>query len=177
MSDREIEISHAINALLSGCTDVMGKEEAEGVVTCTGHLISEIFPLLLADIAATEFCLSPDFSDEEIHHVTTSILDSWSDNEAKRQIVTLDAITELRTELSAPALIKKPVIKVKPRPVPETTTTPDFIRYQQLTAAAIQGLCANPAYAMRDAEDIAYQAHEVACEAIRNEGMAPGVSE
>lgn len=177
MSDREIEISHAINALLSGCTDVMGKEEAEGVVICTGHLIPEVFPLLLADIAATEFCLSPDFSDEEIYNVATSVLDAWSDNEAKRQIVALDAITEWRTTLPAPAVIEKPVIRVKPRPEPETTTAPDFIRYQQLTTAAIQGLCANPAYATRDAEDIAYQAHEVACEAIRNEGMAPGVSE
>lgn len=153
MSDREIEISHAINALLSGCTDVMGKEEAEGVVTCTGHLIPEVFPLLLADIAATEFCLSPDLSDEEIHHVTTSNLDAWSDNEAKRQIVALDAITELRTEHPAPAVIEKPVIKVKPRPEPEeihsqavhATTSPGLTYRQQLTIAAIQGLCANPA--------------------------------
>ncbi|MCA1920964.1 hypothetical protein [Buttiauxella noackiae] len=153
MSDREIEISHAINALLSGCTDVMGKEEAEGVVTCTGHLIPEVFPSLIADIAATELCLSPDFSDEEIHHVATSILDSWSDNEAKRQIVALDAITELRTELPAPAVIEKPVIKVKPRPEPEeihaqavhANTSPGLTYRHQLTIAAIQGLCANPA--------------------------------
>lgn len=153
MNDRETEISHAINALLSGCTDVMGKEEAEGVVTCTGHLIPEVFPSLIADIAATEFCLSPNFSDEEIHHVATSILDAWSDNEAKRQIVALDAITELRTELPSPAVIEKPVIKVKPRPEPQeihaqavhTTTSPALTYRQQLTIAAIQGLCANPA--------------------------------
>jgi len=153
MSDREIEISHAINALLSGCTDVMGKEEAEGVATCSGHLIPEVFPSLIADIAATEFCLSPNFSDEEIHHVATSILDSWSDNEAKRQIVALDAITELRTELPAPVVIEKPVIKVKPRPEPKeihvqavhATTSPALTYRQQLTIAAIQGLCANPA--------------------------------
>ncbi|HKN05491.1 MAG TPA: hypothetical protein VJY31_16310 [Buttiauxella sp.] len=153
MNDREIEISHAINALLSGCTDVMGNDEAAGVVTFTGHPIPEVFPSLVADIAATEFCLSPDFSDEEIHHVATSILDAWSDNEAKRQIVALDAITELRTEIPAPAVIEIPAIKVKPRREPEdihaqtvhTTTSPDLTYRQQLTIAAIQGLCANPA--------------------------------
>lgn len=153
MSNREIEICHPINALLSGYTNVMGKEEAEGVVTCTGHLIAEISLLLLADIIATEAFLSPGFSDEEIHHVATSVLDAWTDNEAKRQIVALDAITELRTEQPAPAVIEKPVIKVKPRPEPEeihsqavhATTSPDLTYRQQLTIAAIQGLCANPA--------------------------------
>lgn len=153
MSDREIEICHPINALLSGYTNVMGKEEADGVVTCTGHLISEILALLLADITATEFCLSPEFSDEEIHHVATSILDAWSDNKAKRQIVALDAITELRTELPAPVVIEKPVIKMKPHPETEEihaqavhpTTSPGLTYRQQLTIAAIQGLCANPA--------------------------------
>ncbi|MRT11066.1 hypothetical protein GJV07_02015 [Enterobacteriaceae bacterium RIT711] len=153
MKDREIEICHPINALLSGYTNVMGKEEADGVVTCTGHLISEILPLLLADITATEFCLSPEFSEEEIHHVATSILDAWSDNEAKRQIVALDAITELRAELPAPVVIEKPVIKMKPHPETEEihaqavhpTTSPGLTYRQQLTIAAIQGLCANPA--------------------------------
>ncbi|OAT17916.1 hypothetical protein M977_03922 [Buttiauxella gaviniae ATCC 51604] len=153
MNDREIEICHPINALLSGYTNVMGKDEAEGVVICTGHLIAEISLLLLADIIATEDLLSPGFSDEEIHHVATSILDAWSDNEAKRQIVALDAITELRTELPAPAVIEKPVIKVKPRPEPEeihaqavhATTSAGLTYRQQLTIAAVQGFCANPA--------------------------------
>lgn len=151
MSEREIEIAHAINALLSGCTNVMAKEEAEGVVSCTGHLIPDVSPSLIADIAATEFCLSPDFSDEEIHQVVTSILDAWSDNEAKRQIVALDAITEWRTELPLPAIIEKPVVMVKPHPEPEETpvahaaTSHGLTYHQQLTIAALQGLCANPA--------------------------------
>lgn len=112
-----------------------------------------MFPLLLADIAATEFCLSPDFCDEEIYNVATSVLDAWSDNESKRQIVALDAITEWRTTLPAPADIESPVIKVKPRPGPEeihsqavhATTSAGLTYRQQLTIAAIQGLCANPA--------------------------------
>jgi exodeoxyribonuclease VIII len=149
MSDREIEISHAINALLSGCTDVMGKEEAEGVVTCTGHLIPEVFPSLIADIAATEFCLSPDFSDEEIYNVATSVLDAWTDNEAKRQIVALNAITEWRTTLPAPADIESPVISPDSEQIHaqavHATTSAGLTYRQQLTIAAIQGLCANPA--------------------------------
>jgi exodeoxyribonuclease VIII len=153
MNDREIVIAYAVDDLVSGHTGVMSKDEAQGVITCTGHLISVVLPLIVADIATTEFCLSPDFSDEEIHHVATSILDAWSDNEAKRQIVALDAITELRTELPAPAIFEEPVVKPKPRIEPEETPTPVIhassapgLTYrQQLTIAAIQGLCANPA--------------------------------
>lgn len=153
MSDREIEIAHALNDLLSGRTNVMTKEEAEGVVTCTGHLIPDVLPSLISDIVATEFCLSPEFIEDEIHNVSTSILDAWSDNEAKRQIVALDAITEWRTELPAPEIIEEPVVKPKPRMEPEETPTPvihtpsalGLTFRQQLTIAAIQGLCANPA--------------------------------
>ncbi len=74
----------------------MGKEEAEGVVACTGHIITDILPLLIIDIATTEFCLSPNFSDEEVHDVATTILDSWSDDAAVRQKIALDAIVEYR---------------------------------------------------------------------------------
>ncbi|MCL7684783.1 hypothetical protein, partial [Citrobacter youngae] len=65
MEAREIEIAHALNDLLSGRTDIMGKEEVEGVVACTGHIIADILPLLIIDIATTEFCLSPNFNDDE----------------------------------------------------------------------------------------------------------------
>ncbi len=96
MDSREIEIAHALNDLLSGRTDIMGKEEAEGVVACTSHIIADVLPLLIIDIATTEFCLSPNFIDEEIHDVATTILDGWSDDAAVRQKIALDAIVEYR---------------------------------------------------------------------------------
>lgn len=152
LDDHEIEIAHALNDLLSGRTDIMGKEEAEGVVACTGHIIADVLPLLIIDIATTEFCLSPNFSDEEVHDVATTILDSWSDDAAVRQKIALDAIVEYRRpEPPKPVVMDPPVVTVKPKKEPETVFAPKpapiALTYrQQLTLAALQGMCANPAY-------------------------------
>lgn len=150
--DREIAIAHALNDLISGRTNVMGKEEAEGVVACTGHSISNVIPLLMTDIVTTEYCLSPDFSDDEIHDVATTILDGWSDEISVRQKVALDAIVEYRRPeppesvvLAPPAVTAKP--KTEPEPAHETNAALSSVTYlQQLTIAALQGLCSNPAY-------------------------------
>lgn len=152
LSDREIAIVQALNDLISGRTDVMGKEEAEGVVACTSHLVSDAIPLLMADIATTECSLSPDFTDEEIHDVATTILDSWSDDTAVRQKIALDAIVEYRRpELPKPVELDPPAVTAKPKkatePEPEANGQQMSLSYlQQLTIAALQGLCTNPAY-------------------------------
>lgn len=150
--EREISILHALNDLISGRTDIMGKEEAEGVVACTGQLVSDIIPLLMEDITATEFCLSPDFTDEEIHDVATTMLDSWTDDISVRQKIALDAIVECRRPeppksvvLDPPSVTAKP--KAEPEPAPEINAPLSSVTYlQQLTIAALQGLCSNPAY-------------------------------
>lgn len=152
LDDHEIEIAHALNDLLSGRTDIMGKEEAEGVVACTGHIIADVLPLLIIDIATTEFCLSPNFSDEEVHDIATTILDGWSDDVSVRQKIALDAIVEYRRpEPPKPVVMDPPVVTVKPKKEPETISAPKpepmALTYrQQLTLAALQGMCANPAY-------------------------------
>lgn len=150
--ERKISILHALNDLISGRTDILGKEKAEGVVACTGQLVSDVIPLLMEDITATEFCLSPDFTDEEIHDVATTMLDSWSDDISVRQKIALDAIVEYRRPeppksvvLDPPAVTAKP--KAEPEPAPETIAPLSSVNYlQQLTIAALQGLCSNPAY-------------------------------
>ena len=151
-NDRDFAILHALNDLISGRTNIMGKEEAEGVVACTGKLVSDVIPLLMADITTTEFCLSPEFSDEEIHDVATTMLDSWSDDISVRQKIALDAIVEYRRPappksvvLDPPAVTAKP--KAEPDPAPETNAPLSSVTYlQQLTIAALQGLCSNPAF-------------------------------
>lgn len=150
--EREISILHALNDLISGRTDIMGKEEAEGVVASTGQLVSDVIPLLMEDITATEFCLSPDFTDEEIHDVATTMLDSWTDDISVRQKIALDAIVEYRRPeppksvvLDPPSVTAKP--KAEPEPAPEINAPLSSVTYlQQLTIAALQGLCSNPAY-------------------------------
>lgn len=156
LDDHEIEIAHALNDLLSGRTDIMGKEEAEGVVACTGHIIADVLPLLIIDIATTEFCLSPNFSDEEVHDIATTILDGWSDDVSVRQKIALDAIVEYRRPEPPKAVVMNPPLlplsrKKEPEPVQANESAflvsePALTYRQQLTLAALQGMCANPAY-------------------------------
>ncbi|MBO4148385.1 exodeoxyribonuclease VIII [Enterobacter ludwigii] len=150
--EREISILHALNDLISGRTDIMGKEEAERAVACTGQLVSDVIPLLMEDITATEFCLSPDFTDEEIHDVATTMLDSWSDEISVRQKIALDAIVEYRRPEPPKSVVLDPLAvtakpKAEPEPASETNAPLLSVTYlQQLTIAALQGLCSNPAY-------------------------------
>ncbi|HDT4955166.1 TPA: exodeoxyribonuclease VIII [Enterobacter kobei] len=151
-NDRDFAILHALNDLISGRTNIMGKEEAEGVVACTGKLVSDVIPLLMDDITTTEFCLSPEFSDDEIHDVATTLLDSWSDDISVRQKIALDAIVEYRRPappksvvLDPPAVTANPI--AEPELAPETNEQLSSVTYlQQLTIAALQGLCSNPAF-------------------------------
>ncbi|MFQ3394367.1 hypothetical protein P9477_13050, partial [Enterobacter mori] len=156
MTERQIKVVYALDDLLSGRTNVMAKEEAEGVVNCTGHLIPHIMPMLMDTIITTESCLTPAFSDEEIHDVATTILDAWSDNEAERVKIATDAIEQYRSEpeLPQPAVIDPPVITAKPKKAEVheyqqvvNVMQPAAFTYQQhLTIAALHGLCANPVH-------------------------------
>lgn len=152
LSVREIEIAHALNELMSGRTNIGDQDDIENLITTTGKDIEHIFPLLIADITTTEFCLSPDFSDEEVQDVATTIIEQWSDDISVRQKIALDAIVEYRRPeppksvvLDPPSVTAKP--KAEPEPAPEINAPLSSVTYlQQLTIAALQGLCSNPAY-------------------------------
>ncbi|WP_320730359.1 exonuclease family protein [Enterobacter sichuanensis] len=152
ISDREIEIAHALNELMSGRTNIIDQDDIEKLITATGNDIEHIFPLLIADITTTEFCLSPDFSDEEVQDVATTILEKWSDDISVRQKIALDAIVEYRRPeppksvvLDPPAVTVKPIAAPEPAAVTNAPLSP--VTYlQQLTIAALQGLCSNPAF-------------------------------
>lgn len=152
LNDRENEIAHALNDLMSGRTNIVDQDDIEYLSSATGKGIEHLFPLLIADILTTELCLSPDFSDEEVQDVATTILEKWSDDISVRQKIALDAIVEYRRPeppksvvLDPPAVTAKP--KTEPEPAPETNAPLSSVTYlQQLTIAALQGLCSNPAY-------------------------------
>ncbi|WP_236276524.1 exonuclease family protein [Enterobacter cloacae] len=152
INDRDIEIAHALNELMSGRTNIGDQDDIENLIATTGKDIENLFPLLIADITATEFCLSPDFSDEEVQDVATTILEQWSDDISVRQKIALDAIVEYRRPappksvvLDPPAVTAKPIAAPEPSTVTNAPHSP--VTYlQQLTIAALQGLCSNPAY-------------------------------
>ncbi|MGX5108021.1 exodeoxyribonuclease VIII [Enterobacter cloacae] len=152
MSEREIEIAYALNDLMSGRTRELSLEEVESDVLRTGHPVAHLIDLMITDIADTEFCLSPDFEIDEIQMVAACILDQWSDDISVRQKIALDAIVEYRRPappksvvLDPPAVTAKPI--VEPEPAPEKNGPLSSVTYlQQLTIAALQGLCSNPAF-------------------------------
>lgn len=152
LNDREIEIAHALNELMSGRTNIVDNDDIEYLIATTGKEIEQIIPLLIADITATEFCLSPDFSDEEVQDVATTILEKWSDDISVRQKIALDAIVEYRRpEPPKSVVLDPPVVTAKPIATPEPAAVTNAplspVTYlQQLTIAALQGLCSNPAY-------------------------------
>lgn len=152
LNDRVIEIAHALNELMSGRTNIVDKDDVEYLIATTGKDIEHLFPLLIADITTTEFSLSPYFSDEEVQDVATTILEQWSDDISVRQKIALDAIVEYRRpELPKPVVLDPPTVIAKPKiesePAPETYSPLSSVTYlQQLTIAALQGLCSNPAY-------------------------------
>jgi exodeoxyribonuclease VIII len=49
LNDREIEIAHALNELMSGRTNIVDKDDIEYLITTTGKEIEHLF-LLLTDI-------------------------------------------------------------------------------------------------------------------------------
>ncbi|MDK9585454.1 exonuclease family protein [Lelliottia wanjuensis] len=149
LSEREFEIVTELNELLSARTNVIGQDDIDGLVSNSGHSISQLIPLLLVDIATTEFCLSPDLSADEIHSAATTILESWSDSADVRQKVALDDVVEYRKP--APPKSSAPVTTIRTsndaEPEQLSAPAPTTLTYQQqLTIAALQGLCANPAY-------------------------------
>lgn len=152
MSEREIEIAYALNDLMSGRTRELSLEESESDVLRTGHPVAHLIDLMITDIADTEFCLSPDFEIDEIQMVAACILDQWSDDHSERQKIALDAIVEYRRpEPPKSVVLDQPAVTAKPNtesePAPETNAPVSSVTYlQQLTIAALQGLCSNPAY-------------------------------
>lgn len=173
LNGREIEIAHALNDLLSGRTNHIHPDDVEGVLSLTDGLVSNVLPLLISDIATTEFCLSPDLTDEEIHDVAVSILEEWSDDISVRQKIALDAIVEYR-RTSAPKVQNQGSVNQELVQIPESVNhapAAASITYrQQLILAAMQGMCANPSYRC-DFDDLPAMAIELADSVINQEGF------
>ncbi len=158
MDAREIEIAHALNDLLSGRTCQLSDEEAVVDIIRADHPISDLIFLLMEDVTITEYCLTPALSDDEIHIVAADILAEWSEDKYLRQKIGLDAAHEYRKPTPAkkavPAEQEKPMVQKQESvnqqlvQIVESVNQPTAaLTYrQQLTLAALQGMCANPAY-------------------------------
>lgn len=149
LSEREVAIAIALNDMLAGRTRQLSASEAEYSIAISELPVSDLVFLLMEDVAATECLLSPDLDDDEVQLIGAVILDEWSDDKFARQKVALDAIVEYRKP--APPKVQNlesvnQELVQKPESVNHALVETSRTYRQQLTIAALNGLCANPAY-------------------------------
>ncbi|HDC4620407.1 exodeoxyribonuclease VIII [Enterobacter asburiae] len=175
LSEREVEIAIALNGLLAGCTQILDKADVSELLQAASQKTADVIPLLMQDIATTELCLSPDFSELEVQDVATTILENWSDDINVRQKFALDAIVEFRKPAPPKVQNQESVnqeLMQKPQSVNHALVETSLTYRQQLTIAALNGLCANPAYprAYADiAEEVVFMVNEIIEEEMRYE--------
>lgn len=144
---REIHICIVINDTLSGCTDIISKDEATEMLEALGLCESDLVVLLGADVLDVEARLDAELSDNEIANLVVDALDGWQENVSDRLDYLFDRALEWRKTLATydhlATNYTTDVSVIKPDSQRVTTTC-----QWRLIAAALQGLCANPALAM-----------------------------
>ncbi len=137
LSARQVEICIAINELLSDRTGVIRKEDIEEFTANIANPLSDLIPLLIADIESAESLISPEFSNDEIHSVTTTILETWNEDVAKRQKIALDEIVLWRKEMleATKQKVPAPAAVELPPPAAEPTLPATLTFRQQLMLA------------------------------------------
>ncbi|BBJ59180.1 exodeoxyribonuclease VIII [Enterobacter asburiae] len=150
LSEREVEIAIALNDLLAGRTRQLSANEAADSIAISELSVSDLVFSLMEDVVATECLLSPDLDDDEVQLIGAVILDEWSDDKFARQKVALDAIVEYRKpappKVQNPGSVNQELVQ-KPEAVNHAQISAPLNYHQQLTIAALQGLCSNPAFA------------------------------
>ncbi|EKM5742834.1 hypothetical protein PU345_002108 [Enterobacter kobei] len=168
--ERDTVIAHALNDLFSGRTRLMSEMDVVDVLETIGHDTAHTIPLLMGDIATTESTLSPEFSDDEIHDVAMTVFCSWSDNIHIRRQTALDAIVEYRRPVPQKQAHAVIADETMPEAHSDGIVSPAPLTYQQhLTIAALQGLCANPAYC-HARHDLPLMAIDMASDVINQQG-------
>lgn len=155
LTEREEAIKGLVEKTLAGKTNCFSEEEAEELISKTGHDSSHLTMMIMTDIFALENGEAPEIIDDyDIEYLAWSALEEWSDNPETRLDYLTRVLEEYRQEgaKEAPAAVVLPPPEVNAKPeeqrpasVPAPSTCA-LTYHQQLTAAALQGLCANPAY-------------------------------
>lgn len=155
LTEREEAIKALVEKTLAGKTNCFSEEEAEELISKTGHDSSHLTMMIMTDIFALENGEAPEIIDDyDIEYLAWSALEEWSDNPETRLDYLTRVLEEYRQEgakeASAAVVLPTPEVNTKPeeqRPASVPAPSTCALTYQQqLTAAALQGLCANPAY-------------------------------
>ncbi|MEB5748693.1 exodeoxyribonuclease VIII [Leclercia adecarboxylata] len=148
LNEREQKIKGLIEAVLAGKTDCFDEEDAQILLEKTGHELSHLAFMIMTDVYAMENADgSETICDYDIQYLAWCAVEEWSDNPETR----LDYLTKCLQDYREIDLMKKaeavpstPVESKKPLSLKTTETATTY--RQQLILAALQGMCANPAY-------------------------------
>jgi exodeoxyribonuclease VIII len=155
LTEREAAIKALVEKTLAGKTNCFSEEEAEELVSNTGHDSSHLTTMIMTDIFALENGETPEIIDDyDVEYLAWSALEEWSDNPETRLDYLTRVLEEYRQEgaQKAPAAVVLPLPDANAKPEEQRPTcgaapsTCALTYHQQLTAAALQGLCSNPAY-------------------------------
>lgn len=174
LTEREIVIKALAEAVLDGKTTCIDEKEAQQLITGTGQSSSHLSLMITMDIFTLENGEGPEIIDDyDVQYLAWSALEEWSDNPETRLDNLTRILNEYRQEMvNKPAAMMLPPQVVATRPTEQnpaaTTELPAnaLTYHQQLTIAALQGLCANPAHAT-SFDDIADMAVQLAAGVIR----------
>ncbi|MFP2504462.1 hypothetical protein [Buttiauxella gaviniae] len=148
MAGREIEIIIAINDALSGAENIMSADDAAELIAAIGLPVHEVVAVLGGDFTAVDEQFLPAITDNEIYHLTLDLLEDWNQNPEQRRELICVGVEEWRqwekeqaaqrcknADSSTNEMVQKA----------ESVNQSPLTYHQQLTIAALQGLCANPA--------------------------------
>lgn len=147
MTQREIDICCLINDTLSGGTNIVSASEASEQLEKLGLRKCDFVPALITDLRSIEQRNGDELADNEIPDLVVDALDGWRGNADERQEFLMEAVTNWRNTLATyDELAQGGAINFAPAlPLAQPL---DTCRRWQLTIAALQGLCSNPAFAL-----------------------------
>ena len=148
LNEREQGIKDLVEEVLAGKTDCFDEEEATILLETTGHDLNHLSFMIMTDVYAIENGENSGIiCDYDVQYLAWCAVEEWTDNPETR----LDYLTkslrdyrEIDPAKQAKTEPLTPVVDTEPLDLKTIETATTF--RQQLTVAALQGLCANPAY-------------------------------
>lgn len=172
LNEREQKIKDLVEEVLAGKSDCFDQDEAKILLERTGHELKHLASMIMTDVYAMENGENPGvICDYDIQYLAWCAVEEWTDNpetrldyltKSLRDYREIDAAKQSKTAPSTPVIDTEP-LNLK---TAEAATT----YRQQLILAALQGMCANPAY-RGDFDDLPSMATMLADGVLSRDGI------
>lgn len=148
LNEREQRIKDLVEEVLAGKTDCFDEEEATTLLEATSHDLNHLSFMIMTDVYALENGENSGIiCDYDVQYLAWCAVEEWTDNPETRLDYLMKSLRDYR-EIDPAKHAKTepltPVVATEPLDLKTIETATTF--RQQLTVAALQGLCANPAY-------------------------------